>query len=268
MQNDDLYIGYLDKAPSKFHKPLRWIVVGLIVLLVGVACLLAFSQREFSTSAYEFGTLTTVEGVISADPVPTIKVIGGKDLFGRPVYQTVLLVAYGKHGADHLVFEFGQLALEKLGKPLSEVKCRLEGTLAYNDGKAVLELTRLKESLLGMNDDLGDLAVDDLLPAIQVLGKATLTGEIIDPKCYFGAMKPGQGKPHRSCAVLCIAGGIPPVLFSEDAQGQRAYYLIRGKNGQAINQQVLDYVGEKVTIQGRVERYDDWYVVYADKITF
>ena len=33
------------------------------------------------------------------------------------------------------------------------------------------------------------------------LGEATYRGEILDSKCWFGAMQPGQGKPHKSCAV-------------------------------------------------------------------
>jgi hypothetical protein len=28
----------------------------------------------------------------------------------------------------------------------------------------------------------------------------TLTGEIVDSKCYLGVMNPGQGKVHRDCA--------------------------------------------------------------------
>ena len=44
------------------------------------------------------------------------------------------------------------------------------------------------------------------------LGVATLRGEIVDSKCYLGAMKPGDQKTHKACATLCIRGGIPPVL--------------------------------------------------------
>jgi len=35
-------------------------------------------------------------------------------------------------------------------------------------------------------------------PPKEMISKMTLQGEIIDPKCYFGVMKPGKGKIHRS----------------------------------------------------------------------
>ena len=45
-------------------------------------------------------------------------------------------------------------------------------------------------------------------------------GEIVDPKCFFGVMKPGEGKPHKDCAIRCILGGIPPVLKVTDESWQ------------------------------------------------
>jgi hypothetical protein len=52
-------------------------------------------------------------------------------------------------------------------------------------------------------------------------GRVTLRGEIIDPKCYIGAMKPGGGKTHKACAQLCLSGGIPPMLVTRNRQARR-----------------------------------------------
>ena len=58
-------------------------------------------------------------------------------------------------------------------------------------------------------------------PAPQVLAdNVTLKGEIIDPKCYLGAMKPGGGKTHKACAMRCIAGGIPRRQTGHDDEQQ------------------------------------------------
>ncbi len=87
------------------------------------------------------------------------------------------------------------------------------------------------------------------------LGRLTLRGQIIDPKCHFGAMKPGEGKVHRACAVRCISGGIPPVLMvhQREARGgaeRRVYYILTGLAGEPLNHAVLDFVAEPVEVSG------------------
>jgi hypothetical protein len=88
----------------------------------------------------------------------------------------------------------------------------------------------------------------------------TLQGEIIDPKCYFGVMKPGFGKIHRSCAVRCISGGIAPVLATSDENNISKYYLITDEDGNAIHKDILPFIGKPCKINGVVEKIDDWYL--------
>jgi hypothetical protein len=97
------------------------------------------------------------------------------------------------------------------------------------------------------------------------LGAMTIKGEIVDPKCYFGVMKPGQGKPHKDCAIRCILGGIPPVLKVTDENGRNNYYLITGENGERMNEAVKDFVAEPVSVTARAVRHDDWVVLYTKK---
>ena len=93
------------------------------------------------------------------------------------------------------------------------------------------------------------------------LGEHTLDGQIIDPKCYFGAMKPGEGKVHKACATLCIAGGIPPMFMTTDDAGERVYYLLVNAGGDGIIgdelQALLPYVADPVAITGDVERWGE-----------
>ena len=93
------------------------------------------------------------------------------------------------------------------------------------------------------------------------LGEVMLQGEITDPKCFLGVMKPGDGRPHRSCAIRCIAGGIPPLLYVNDRRGSRNGYLLTGPNGERINNQLLAYVGKGVQLRGRLEQMDNWLIL-------
>jgi hypothetical protein len=77
-------------------------------------------------------------------------------------------------------------------------------------------------------------------------------------------MKPGEGKPHRDCAIRCILGGIPPIMVVRNDKGEANYYLILGPNGEKTNQAVQDFVGDPVALKGRLVRYDDWVIVYVE----
>jgi len=92
----------------------------------------------------------------------------------------------------------------------------------------------------------------------QVLAAhVTLKGEIIDPKCYLGAMKPGGGKTHKACAMLCISGGVPPMLVTRDANEQETFYLLTTDQGGVANELVLPFVGDRVEVAGRLEEHGD-----------
>ncbi|MEO1368549.1 MAG: hypothetical protein AAFX50_15350, partial [Acidobacteriota bacterium] len=97
--------------------------------------------------------------------------------------------------------------------------------------------------------------------AARSLGEVTLDGEIVDSKCHLGVMKPGETKPHRACATLCIRGGIPPILLLRSGELPVAHLLLVGADGEPINDQVLDYVAEPVRIRGELVRTGDLYML-------
>jgi len=69
---------------------------------------------------------------------------------------------------------------------------------------------------------------------------------------------------HRACAILCISGGIMPMVAFKDTHGQMQYAVLLGSHGEKINAQVLKYLAEPVKITGTLFRYDNWYVFHTD----
>jgi hypothetical protein len=99
----------------------------------------------------------------------------------------------------------------------------------------------------------------DLAGAAVDLGEVQLTGEIVDSKCYFGVMNPGNGKVHRDCAVRCISGGIPPAFLVRDANGQTVTLLLANWKPKLLN-----HIAEPITIRGRLARSSGRLTLYAE----
>lgn len=251
------YIGWMAAAPKMLvrfiKKYLLFIFTGTVVLGI----LLAVSQKKFGTGNFEFGTLTDVKGIYFDKPVPCLKVLNGKDIWGNASYLTIPLVGYGKHGAEGAIREMEK---EK-NTVLNQKELTLRGTLLYNDGVTILQVDK--------NDNQGLVISSEAVPAtflprVKDLGQTKIKGEIIDPKCYFGVMKPGEGKPHRDCAIRCILGGISPMLAVKNEKGEANYYLLASSDGEYINTAVQDYVAEPVELNVHLMQYDDWVVAYLN----
>jgi hypothetical protein len=135
----------------------------------------------------------------------------------------------------------------------------LKGTLLYSDGKTLLQISKEENPVVYIGKD-ADISFS---PQETDLGIQKIKGEIIDPKCYFGVMKPGEGKVHRDCAIRCILGGIPPVLKVMNEKGEKNYYLVVGQKGEKMNSAVQDFVAEPVEIEARVVQQDDWIFLYV-----
>ncbi|GAB2817400.1 hypothetical protein [Ferruginibacter profundus] len=258
MNSAEFYIGWMPEAPSSFARLVKRVLIFLLPLAVVVALLLASFQKKFSSANFEFGTLTEVKGIYISNPLPMLKVVAGKDIWGNAAYITIPLVGYGKHGAATAIME----SEKEKNIAFNNKELTLKGTLLYNDGKTLLQINKDENPVV----NIGAVADSAVLTAQKDLGVQTINGEIIDPKCYFGVMKPGEGKVHRDCAIRCILGGIPPVLKVQNEKGEKNYYLIVGPNGEPMNEAVQDYVAEPVAITARVVQQDDWIILYvADK---
>ena len=82
----------------------------------------------------------------------------------------------------------------------------------------------------------------------------TVTGEIVDSKCYLGVMNPGQGKVHRDCAARCLSGGIPPIfIVLRDTTDGHEQFLLVGLDGRALGRDALrEFIAEPIQIQGEL----------------
>lgn len=241
MSKDEFYIGYSEKAPSgiaRFVKSKVWL---LAMVCIAVVVAFAFGQKQFSGSTFELGKLTWVEGTLHPHPYPVLRV-----QLSHSEYRDVLLLGFGKFGAMEGLKEMAE------GHTLKGLRLKLQGTLIYYDG---VTLMQLEPEVEGTYEFL-DLTEEQL--EYSSLGETKLQGEIIDPKCYFGVMKPGYGKIHRSCAVRCISGGIPPVFMTTNSEGVSNYYLITAADGRPANEIVLDHIGKPCTIEGELQQVGGW----------
>ena len=250
---DEFYVGYLPKAPRGIGKRTRF-AVGLF-LLIGVVVALALlrGQTPFASSRFEFGVVREFQGVVRLDPHPILLVERPGADAGTPASQ-YLLVAFGKFGARD--------ALPSMeGQPV-----RLEGSLIYRDGKTMTEIAG--GSVQPLDGSEADRLRRLTLPADEAVGRVTLMGEIVDSKCFWGVMKPGNLKPHRACAVRCISGGIPPLFLVRDEDGETRQFLLVGAAGEPVNDRILDRIAEPLEITGRLTRRGDLLILSADPDTY
>jgi hypothetical protein len=257
MNNDNqFYIGWMPKAPGLYVKIIRKTILSLTLLTVTTAIVLALQQKKFSTASFEYGQLTTVKGIYQVFPVPSIRINTPPDPFGHSSSITIPLVGYGKFGAEGVIE-----SLEKENnRHLDQMQVTLKGTLLYSDGKTLLQIDENDKPLLQISNPPA------IMPShvIKELGMVKLQGEILDPKCYFGVMKPGHGKPHRDCAARCIEGGMSPVFRIGNKKQEMNYYLLLDSAGKKMNKQLINYIGEPVSLEAKAVQYDDWVILYLN----
>lgn len=247
-ESSEFYVGYLPHAPARLARSLRRRALALLVLAGATALLVVAAHGVRPAARFEYGAPVELAGTLEARPYPHLLVRRPGRVGTHSPVSSYALVAPWKHGADALVAGFeGQ-------------NVRLRATLAYRDGVVVAEL---EPGSIRREPGAGAPT-----PVAVALGRRTLVGEIVDSKCFFGVMNPGELKPHRACAARCISGGIPPVLCVRDAGGRASYFLLVSAAGEAVNQAVLDFVAEPVEITGEVERRGDNLVLRADPAAY
>ena len=134
----------------------------------------------------------------------------------------------------------------------------LRGMLTHYQGKYLMELTEGENSLVSAGEQVM------LDREIEMKGALTLKGEIVDPKCFFGVMNPAFKAVHRSCAIRCISGGMPPLLAIREGGAFVDYYFLHGQNMESIAGELMPYIGVPVEVSGQVATYDDWKSMVID----
>ena len=222
---NDFYVGYLPLPPAH-ARSLKRIIPAALFALAGIAVFVASLQRDPGPAEWR-ADVVTVRGTLHDRPYPLIL---------TPDSRVVLLVEQGKHGAS----------------PRAQP---MRGRAVVARG---LELARDQRIILELLPDPSALTIEDPRAAPSpplaspVESIATLTGEIIDSKCYHGAMKPGQGKTHKACATLCIRNGIPAMFLAESG----GVYLF-STDAPVLDEDSLSKIGERVEVTGVVTEVGD-----------
>ena len=247
-KNDEFYVGYLDAIGTKTKKSIKRFIVLTLGIAIIAALIFGFSQKKFKNSSFELSNATKITGVYHENPYPMLRVKVAEN-----TYKNILLLGFGKSSANPFLEKIRTETPELSGQTLT-----IEGNLIYYNGKTLIQITD------GEKVTITKATQANQIPVKTVISEMTLEGEIIDPKCYFGVMKPGFGKIHRSCAVRCISGGIPPVLATSDENNISEYYLVTDEQGNAIHKDILAYIGKPSKIKGVVEKFDDWHLLKID----
>ena len=160
--------------------------------------------------------------------------------------RTAFVVSSSKRGVQQRLGEFSGPAI-------------VRGSLIARGKNAMIAATDdanwLREATANEASELGDGLTD--WPA-QDRGSAAYIGEILDSKCWFGAMRPGQGKPHKSCAAVCIRGGLPPVFCPEGLCGSaEGIPLLTDGEGLPHGLDLLEFVADQVMARGHLVQVGD-----------
>ncbi len=254
MNREDFYIGWKDNVPAPTASFLKKALTtsGMVIIIATVIS--AWVQRPFNDHRFELGHQRVVSGTYFAKPVPFL--IAREDDLPDGVDHNILLLGYGKFGVEDIIDD-----IEEVHGSLSGQQVKLRGTLIYGSGHTLMELSLKANSFEGFLEDR-----PRPVPIFPPVEPIQVHGEILDPKCYFGVMKPGEGKVHKSCAVRCISGGIPPVVRHEtgNAGTPYQYYILLGAEGQKINMDILAFVGEDVILDGWTSVQHGWHIFYVE----
>lgn len=244
MSKDDFFIGWAATPPVDR----RFFLGAGAALLAGtgaVAAATASLQNHPGKGSWNMGDIREFRGVATAEPYAMLRTL---DIDGTAT--TALLATQGKCAVDARINA-------------------LEGQHVVVRGSLI---QRGRHAMIAVIDGMDWIKSDDspavssalAFPSAEPLGEVTLRGEILDSKCWFGAMRPSQGKVHKSCASLCIRGGLPPAFYVKDIRKQKAL-MIMTETGSGFGPDLLEYVADPVEVTGMLMRQADY--VFFDTST-
>jgi len=246
-KQEAFFVGWEEKIPPILSHFLKRSVLVISVIALFAAIAIPFMSQELKDSQFTFGELKEYEGTLSMQPVPRISIAD----------EDFLLVDFGKFSASKSIRSYEK----KNNIQLNNQRIKIEGTEISYDGHKLIELSNKVNSILE-HKKINTQSINS--PTKVDLGSVTITGEILDAKCFFGVMNPGEGPVHKPCSALCVQGGIPAVIYNKDVN---EYYVIKGESGNDINQELVPLAGEIVKISGTSYRYNNWrYIDVNSKI--
>jgi hypothetical protein len=242
----DFYIGW-GKGSKNSTRTTSKFFYAIVALMLIIVTVFTFLEKSFSSSYFGYGEQIELEGNLLQDPIIALRIQHDNG------FEIVPLIGFGKMGPHAALTD---LRIEE------NLKVKLRGTLISHEGRRFLELTDGKDAVISF-------VISDEMNLVPVsLGNKEIEGEIVDPKCFFGVMKPGFGKIHKSCAIRCISGQIPPVLAVKNGDDFVDFYLLTDMEGNLAKRELLSYVGKKITVKGKAYEMDDWKSLSLEQFTF
>jgi hypothetical protein len=231
-EQDDFFIGWSAQTPRRDRRFMLGAGLALIAGAGGMGAALALDPTPIGNGFWDQGEVRTLRGLLTASPYPTILT---HDLDGT--IRTVFLATSGK-------------TAPRIDAALVGGGVSLTGTLIIRGRNAMIAVNEMSAISIE-RDDLAATAFADR-------GPVTLVGEILDAKCWFGAMRPGYGRTHKACAALCARGGLPLAFCQLGAcSSDAAAPLLLDENGRAFGHEVLPLVADPVAINGRMVEAGD-----------
>ena len=262
----EFYVGYLPQMPPGYVRRIRPVVALLFASAAVFAYVLPKLHNSYDLSRSDYRDIRDFEGLLLAKPAPQL-VVTRPGSSGSQQLSSYLLVGRGKSGP--------KIDVEALDGKYVTVTGSLIYRGAGSRGTLISVRSAEEKAVEEHVPPEGDSPKEtDVTPTASIatqqesLGVFTLQGEIVDAKCYFGTMRPGNTKVHRSCALRCIVGGIPPLLLVRDPSGAELTFLLVAADGSAVNQRIADSIAEPVEISGEVIRMNDRFVLKADPASY
>ena len=228
---DEFYVGYLP-TPPRHLRFVRRLVWATLVWIVGLGVLIAVRAADPGPAGWDTAAARAWAGDLVTEPYPMLIPDDGG--------PALLIVEMGKTGAHDRVAAFAGQRVE------------VRGYLLERDGRRMIELDADRPGADAVTaQDPDGPAPAPHAPVAQAPTEVDLLGEIVDGKCFLGAMKPGDGPSHKSCATLCIRGGLPPMLLTTE-DGRPVFRLLLIDGRAALPEALLALVAEPVRVRGEL----------------
>ncbi len=218
-----IYVGYLP-LPRRY----RLFVMVAVPLLVIVA-----------------GALAGAMASVQRDPGVTEHVAAGEARWSGTVFIEPHPLLAGDDGHSYLLASTMKAGVADRTTLFDGKRCVLTGTVQARGGRRVLLVADGEDAIRELAEGSASLP-----PTMSEPRSIRIVGEILDSKCYTGAMKPGDGKGHKACAILCLRGGIAAIVAAPALAGDESLPLLRVDGSTLLPDQVLELVGEPVVITG------------------
>ncbi len=235
MSDDPFFIGW---SPDLHKIDRRFLLLATFGLMAGGGGVAAFLGRQGQPPGpgiWDQSAIAGHSGLLVQTPWPMLRMIGDD---GAP--QTAFLATTGKLAVRLAANARGWVKVR--GSLISRGENRM---IAVDDGH-----------WLGASEGIEPPGLRDWPE--EDLGAAHLVGEILDAKCWFGAMRPGYGKTHKACATLCAKGGLPLAFCQTGSCGSGVDApLFLDADGRRHGRDILPFIADRVMAKGRMVRVGD-----------